>query len=78
MSFTYKPFQDTTLHAGYARYFTPPVLVEAAPVNNNLFNNTTGATPGQPRTRCCRNGRTYFDAGVYSESPLRMLRVVVA
>jgi len=35
----------TTFHAGYARYFTPPVLVEAAPANINLFNNTTGAVP---------------------------------
>ena len=33
LSFTYKPFENTTFHAGYARYFTPPVLVEAAPVN---------------------------------------------
>ena len=33
----------TTFHAGYARYFTPPVLVEAAPANIALFNNTTGA-----------------------------------
>ena len=43
LSFTYKPFEYTTFHAGYARYFTPPVLVEAAPANIALFNNTTGA-----------------------------------
>ena len=42
VSFTYKPFENTTFHAGYARYFTPPVLVEAAPANIALFNNTTG------------------------------------
>ena len=43
LSFTYKPFEYTTFHAGYARYFTPPVLVEAAPSNIALFNDTTGA-----------------------------------
>ena len=37
LSFTYKPFENTTLHAGYARYFTPPVMVEAAPANIALF-----------------------------------------
>jgi outer membrane receptor protein involved in Fe transport len=63
LSFTYKPFQDTTLHAGYARYFTPPVLVEAAPFNNNLFNNTTGATPG-PASPVLPERSNYFDAGV--------------
>ena len=56
-SLTYKPFEGTTFHAGYARYFTPPVLVEAAPVNIALFNNTTGApNTGQP-ARCCRSDR---------------------
>ena len=45
LSFTYKPYDYTTFHAGYARYFTPPVLVEAAPANIGLFNNTTGAPP---------------------------------
>ena len=42
-SLTYKPFEFTTFHVGYARYFTPPVLVEAAPANIALFNGTTGA-----------------------------------
>ena len=63
LSFTYKPFQDTTLHAGYARYFTPPVLVEAAPFNNNLFNGTTGTTPG-PASPVLPERSNYFDAGV--------------
>jgi Protein of unknown function (DUF3175)/TonB dependent receptor len=43
ISFTYKPSEGTTWHAGYARYFTPPVLVEAAPADIALFRNTTGA-----------------------------------
>jgi outer membrane receptor protein involved in Fe transport len=63
LSFTYKPFEDTTFHAGYARYFTPPVLVEAAPVNTALFNNTTGAVPGQNDPVLPERSH-YFDAGV--------------
>jgi outer membrane receptor protein involved in Fe transport len=63
LSFTYKPFENTTFHAGYARYFTPPVLVEAAPVNTALFNNTTGAVPG-PSDPVLPERSHYFDAGV--------------
>jgi outer membrane receptor protein involved in Fe transport len=63
LSFTYKPFEDTTFHAGYARYFTPPVLVEAAPANITLFNNTTGAVSGQNDPVLPERSH-YFDAGV--------------
>jgi outer membrane receptor protein involved in Fe transport len=65
LSFTYKPFENTTFHAGYARYFTPPTLVEAAPANINLFNNTTGAVPtGQGNDPVLPERSHYFDAGV--------------
>ncbi len=63
LSFTYKPFENTTFHAGYARYFTPPTLVEAAPANINLFNNTTGAVSGQNDPVLPERSH-YFDAGV--------------
>jgi outer membrane receptor protein involved in Fe transport len=63
LSFTYKPFENTTFHAGYARYFTPPVLVEAAPANISLFNNTTGALSGQNDPVLPERSH-YFDAGV--------------
>jgi outer membrane receptor protein involved in Fe transport len=62
LSFTYKPFENTTFHAGYARYFTPPVLVEAAPVNTAVFNNTTGAVVGQNDPVLPERSH-YFDAG---------------
>jgi len=65
LSVTYKPFEDTTLHAGYARYFTPPVLVEAAPADIALFNGTTGAAPaGQAADPVKPERSHYFDAGV--------------
>jgi opacity protein-like surface antigen/outer membrane receptor protein involved in Fe transport len=63
-SLTYKPFENTTFHAGYARYFTPPVLVEAAPVNFNLFNNTTGAVTNPIGGPLLPERSHYFDAGV--------------
>jgi outer membrane receptor protein involved in Fe transport len=70
ISATYKPFEDTTFHAGYARYFTPPVLVEAAPANIALFQNTTGAAPaGQPNDPVQPERSHYFDAGVSQKIP---------
>jgi outer membrane receptor protein involved in Fe transport len=41
VSLTWKPFDGTTFHAGYARTFTPPPQVVAAPVNLALVQNTT-------------------------------------
>ena len=63
-SLTYKPFENTTFHAGYARYFTPPVLVEAAPVNFNLFNNTTAAVSNPIGSPLLPERSHYFDAGL--------------
>ena len=70
LSFTYKPFQYTTFHAGYARYFTPPVLVEAAPTNIALFNNTTGAVSGGTDPVLPERSH-YFDAGVDQKIPFK-------
>jgi outer membrane receptor protein involved in Fe transport len=65
ISLTYQPSENTTWHAGYARYFTPPVLVEAAPANIALFNGTSGAPPaGQANDPVKPERSHYFDAGV--------------
>ena len=64
LGFTYKPLDGTTFHAGYARFFTPPVLVEAAPVNFNLFNGTTGAVTNPIGSPLLPERSYYFDAGV--------------
>jgi len=71
LSFTYKPWDTTTFHAGYARYFTPPVLVEAAPANIALFNGTTGASPSGGTNPVLPERSHYFDAGVDQKIPLR-------
>jgi outer membrane receptor protein involved in Fe transport len=70
-SATYKPFENTTFHAGYARYFTPPVLVEAAPANIALFNNTTGASSAGAASDPVQPERSnYYDVGVDQKIPL--------
>ncbi len=62
----YKPFQGTTIHAGYARYFTPPYQAQATQANIALFANTTNAPDpavnfGDP----VKPERShYFDVGV--------------
>ena len=37
----YRPFEGTTFHAGYARYFTPPQQALAAPTNLGVLAGTT-------------------------------------
>jgi outer membrane receptor protein involved in Fe transport len=69
INFTYKPFDYTTFHAGYARYFTPPVLVEAAPANIGLFNGTTGASTTPGTSPVLPERSHYFDAGVEQKIP---------
>jgi hypothetical protein len=71
ISFTYKPFKYTTFHAGYARYFTPPVLVEAAPANIALFNGTSGAPASGGTSPVLPERSHYFDAGVNQTIPFR-------
>jgi outer membrane receptor protein involved in Fe transport len=64
ISLSYKPFESTTLHAGYARYFTPPSQVQATPANLALFNNTT-LQPAIYADNPVRPERShYFDVGV--------------
>lgn len=63
-SLVYKPFEGTSIHAGYARYFTPPVQVEATQSNLALFANTT-AQPEVPLSAPVLPERShYFDVGV--------------
>ncbi len=61
---TYKPFEGTSIHAGYARYFTPPSQVLAAPSNLALVANTT-AQPEVPLVAPVLPERShYFDVGI--------------
>jgi outer membrane receptor protein involved in Fe transport len=64
LALVYKPFEDTSLHIGYARYFTPPMQAQATPSNLGLFTNTTQqpAVPGNDPVLPERSH--YFDVGV--------------
>jgi TonB-dependent receptor-like protein len=64
LSVEYKPFDTTTVHAGYARYFTTPVQASAAPVNLALFQNTTAAPAVNQESPVLPERSHYFDAGV--------------
>lgn len=66
VSLEYRPFEGTTLHAGYARYFTPPPQVAAGPTNIALFDGTSAAS-SCPTGGCglVQPERShYFDAGI--------------
>jgi outer membrane receptor protein involved in Fe transport len=64
VSLIYKPFDNTTFHAGYARYFTPPMQAQATQSNIALFNGTTNQ-PDVPLNDPVLPERShYFDVGV--------------
>lgn len=60
----YKPFADTSLHAGISRYFTPPMQAEATPNNLALFQNTTQQQAITADDPVRPERATYFDVGV--------------
>jgi outer membrane receptor protein involved in Fe transport len=60
----YKPFEGTSVHAGYARYFTPPYQAQATQSNVALFANTTNQ-PDQFTADPVKPERShYLDAGI--------------
>jgi outer membrane receptor protein involved in Fe transport len=64
LALVYKPFDGTTIHAGYARYFTPPYQAQAASSDIALFANTTNQ-PDVPIADPVKPERShYFDVGV--------------
>ena len=64
LALVYKPFEGTTLHAGYGRYFTPPYQAQAYSANIVLFTNTTNQ-PDVPLADPVKPERsTKYDVGV--------------
>jgi outer membrane receptor protein involved in Fe transport len=65
INLTWKPYDGTTFHAGYARNFTPPEQVLAAPTNLALVANTSAqATPGAANDPVLPERSNVFDVGV--------------
>ncbi len=64
VSLTWKPYDGTTFHAGYARNFTPPEQVLAAPTNLSLVQNTTAQPAVTANDPVLPERSHVFDVGV--------------
>ena len=60
----WKPTDTTTIHAGYARYFSPPPFELVASQTVALFNNTTAASSGGTNDTPRAERADYFDLGM--------------
>jgi len=60
----WKPFADTTVHAGYARYFSPPPFELVGQESVNKFANTTAAPQVALDTTPYAERANYYDVGV--------------
>ena len=64
LALVYKPFAGTSIHLGYARYFTPPYQAQAVTSNIALFTNTTNQ-PEVPLNDPVKPERSnYYDIGI--------------
>jgi outer membrane receptor protein involved in Fe transport len=63
----YKPLDGTTLHAGYARYFTPPPQAVAAPASITPFAPTSAAPETFQQSPVLPERSHYFDAGIVQQ-----------
>jgi outer membrane receptor protein involved in Fe transport len=76
LSLTWMPFEGTTFHAGYARNFTPPPQVVAAPTNLALVQNTTQQPAVSQNDPVLPERSHVFDVGVVQKiAPIPGLEV---
>ncbi len=64
LGFVYQATDSTVLHAGYARYFTPPPTELISPTDIALFQGTTNQLPTNVNAETLSERSNYFDAGV--------------
>jgi TonB dependent receptor len=67
INFNYQPNRRTTIHAGYARYFTPPPLELVESSDLALFEGTTNAPAVTQNSPVLSERSDYFDVGVKQE-----------
>ncbi|MCP1376105.1 TonB-dependent receptor [Dyella lutea] len=60
----YQASDSTVLHAGYARYFTPPATEAITTANIAKFNGTTNQLPDNGDNTPLSERADYFDAGI--------------
>ncbi len=70
----WKPSPNTTIHMGYARYFTPPPFELVSATTIAKLAGTTGAPPGIGGGSPKAERSHYFDAGI-SHTPLPGLTI---
>jgi outer membrane receptor protein involved in Fe transport len=64
LGLVYQATDSTTVHAGYARYFTPPPAELIAQTDIALFQGTTNALPTNVNAETLSERSNYYDAGV--------------
>jgi len=64
LGLVYKATDDTTLHAAYARYFTPPPTELVSPKDIALFEGTSNEPSVTANSPVLPERSHYFDAGV--------------
>ena len=60
----YQPTDSTTIHAGYARYFTPPPVENVPGSSVALFDGTSGSTGNDQDDHVKAERANYFDVGI--------------
>ena len=60
----WEPTDSTTLHAGYARYFTPPPVEGVSSGTVARFDGTSNSTGNDQNTSVKAERANYFDAGI--------------
>ena len=60
----YKPAENTSIHAGVSRYFTPPMQAQATPTNLALFQNTSQQQQIVAADPVLPERATYYDIGL--------------
>jgi len=63
LGLVYKATSQTTLHAGYASYFTPPPTELVSPTTIALFANTSNAPPSNLNSPVKSESSRYLDIG---------------
>ncbi len=63
INIVWEPLKGTTLHAGYARYFTPPPLENVEQGTVSKFDGTTNESAIQKHSVTKSERAHYFDAG---------------
>ena len=64
INLVYKPFDWTTMHVGYSRFFTPPPLENVPAGNLSAFAGTSGAPNVTQDDTVKAERANYFDAGI--------------